>query len=215
MTRIRVCLVGPSLLALLWLGVPAPSLAAPPQVTPQDQLIDRGNAAFRQGRIAEALQLYQQARAHGESPELLFNLAQCHRKLGQTKEAVRLFRAYLAQYPTAPNRAVVERLLGRLGASPEDDALDPQVRTPPVLPAAPAVEPGAAAPVSATAREATGTDARPGRPWYRRWYVWAGIGAVVVAGAVVGGVVGSRGGSGPPSSSFGNHNFFSLRVGGP
>jgi hypothetical protein len=56
---------------------------------------------------------------------------------------------------------------------------------------------------------------RPGagsepRPWYRRWYFWAGIGALVVAGALGGGIGAAQGG-GRPDASLGYRGFFGAR----
>ena len=48
------------------------------------------------------------------------------------------------------------------------------------------------------------------RSWYQRWYVWAGVGAIVAGGIVAGAVIASKRNNAPdvPNSTFGNMSFF-------
>jgi len=42
-------------------------------------------------------------------PAYLFNIAQCHRKMGHDKEAADFYKSYLRAAPNAPNRPDVEK----------------------------------------------------------------------------------------------------------
>ncbi len=47
-------------------------------------------------------------------PVFLFNIAQCHRKMGHDKEAVDFYKSYLRNAPNAPNRADVQKRIQEL-----------------------------------------------------------------------------------------------------
>src|SRR4051794_6725870 len=115
--------------------------------------------------------------------------------------------------PGAVNRAEVEQMIAeldasirereRLGQRPPQSPMEGEgAPATSVLPTQRQVE------VSTPARETE----PPARPWYKRWYVWTGVGAVVVGG-VVAGVVAASGskGSGLPSASLPEQKFFGAR----
>ena len=56
------------------------------------------------GEYKEALTAFKDAYRNFEDPAFLFNIAQCHRQLGDTVLAVREYRAYLRKVPDASNR---------------------------------------------------------------------------------------------------------------
>lgn len=143
------------------------SLAAQPA-----PLFQQGKAAFEAGRLAEALQLFEQARASDPSPELLLNIAQCHRGLGRRTQAIATLEAFLAAAPNHPLRRAVENTLNDLRAEVAKTPDAPVVTKPPELTPPPkAPEPEVVAP--------------PTEP--RRWpYV---VGGVAVGAAVIAGVV--------------------------
>jgi tetratricopeptide (TPR) repeat protein len=85
---------------------------------------------------------------------------------------------------------------------PEPSPGGPTALTPPTPVAAVPAPPVAPAAGPAVSVEASATTA-PSNPWYRRWYVWTAV-AAVVAGAVVAGVVVGTRGPGTPSTEFGN-----------
>lgn len=72
---------------------------------------------FNGGRYEEALKKYQEIYRRGQKPKSLFNIGQCWRSLGKTKEALTSFRLYLAEIPDAPNRKEIEELIVELEAS--------------------------------------------------------------------------------------------------
>jgi hypothetical protein len=67
--------------------------------------LDLGNEAFEKGAYADALAAYRRAHALVPSPNLLFNLAQAHRNLGQNVEAAALYQRFLAEATQAPAHA--------------------------------------------------------------------------------------------------------------
>ena len=44
----------------------------------------------------------------------LFNIAQCHRKLGHIEDAIKFYQAFLREAPDAKNRSEVERKIAEL-----------------------------------------------------------------------------------------------------
>jgi hypothetical protein len=49
-----------------------------------------------------------------QDPPFLFDIAQCHRKLGNNKEALGFYRSYLRVAPNASNRAEVQKRISEL-----------------------------------------------------------------------------------------------------
>jgi tetratricopeptide (TPR) repeat protein len=76
----------------------------------------QGTALYNLGRYKEALGEYEAAYLAAPAPELLFNIGQCHRKIGNRKEALSFFRTYLRNAPRARNRAEVEARIAELDA---------------------------------------------------------------------------------------------------
>jgi tetratricopeptide (TPR) repeat protein len=70
--------------------------------------------SFDQGDYAEALVQYQEVYDAIKSPLLLFNIAQCHRNLGQWPEAAALFRRFLREADKPPNADAVEDTVEQL-----------------------------------------------------------------------------------------------------
>ena len=56
-----------------------------------------------------ALADFKEAYRNKPDPVFLYNIAQCHRKLGHTDEAVTFYQSYLRRAPDAKNREEVER----------------------------------------------------------------------------------------------------------
>jgi hypothetical protein len=73
-----------------------------------------GNRRFARGDYAGALADYQRAYFFEEAPAYLFDIAECHARLRQRRDAVRYYRMYLAQLPDAPNRRMVEQKIAAL-----------------------------------------------------------------------------------------------------
>jgi tetratricopeptide (TPR) repeat protein len=137
-----------------------------------------------------ALDSFKRAYIEYEEPTLLFNIAQCHRQLGQRSKAIQFYRSYLRRLPEAGNRDEVKRIMDNLEAAIAQERASTTAPPMGVIDApgagattttAPSVAPQ---PSLLVARPA----ASPPRP-RRRWlWVVAGGGAALVITAVAVGV---------------------------
>lgn len=75
---------------------------------------NKGTSFYNLGRFQDALAEYEAAYMAVQDPPFLFNIAQCHRKMGNNKEAVGFYRSYLRVDPNASNRAEVQRRISDL-----------------------------------------------------------------------------------------------------
>jgi tetratricopeptide (TPR) repeat protein len=125
-----------------------------------------------------ALDSFKRAYLAYEDPTFLFNIAQCHRQLGNKADAVKFFRSYLRDAPNAPNREEVLATLTTLG-----DELRAEKTT---AAAAPAVATSVDHVARQTANSALTRAPQAARtPAYKRWWVWTLVG-VAAAGAATG-----------------------------
>jgi tetratricopeptide (TPR) repeat protein len=174
--RVRRSLLAVALLALVGGGAPRAAPADKGERAAR-AAFQRGEKAFNLGKFDEALKGYEEAYEAKPLPALLFNIAQCHRNLGDAERAVFFYRRFLALDPETPNRAMVEQLIVEQQKVLEERAAS---ATPTPAPAVTSAAPAPAASVSAvdlTPRPAPGE----APPLYRRWWVWAAAG-VVAAG---------------------------------
>ncbi|RKH01062.1 tetratricopeptide repeat protein [Corallococcus sp. CA053C] len=175
-----------------------------------------GNLAYDLGEFDRALKSFSEAYRLKPLPAFLFNIAQCHRQLNNPSRSAFFYRRYLALSSDEPANADVVRDLiaemdGRARAQEEQRrererfardrelqrareqaALAEARASQAKLAATPATD---AAPQRNGASEALAmqvpeasvkTEAAAPKPWSRRWYVWAGAGAVaLVAGGAV------------------------------
>lgn len=99
------------------------------------QAYSEGKRQYDLGDYQAALTAFKQAYLNYEEPVFLFNIAQCYRALGDRPSAVRSYRAFLRNWPKAPNREQVERIVAELEtamaqdqtakAAPPQDTLSP------------------------------------------------------------------------------------------
>jgi len=82
-------------------------------------LFAQGNQHYNLGELAQALELYKRAYQITPLAEFLFNIAQCHRKLGQHQDAITMYQSYLVKIPDAANKALVEDLIAESKAALE------------------------------------------------------------------------------------------------
>jgi tetratricopeptide (TPR) repeat protein len=93
---------------------------APPAAAPRNTAAlakthsNRGTSLYNLGRFSEALTEYEAAYLAVQDPPFLFNIAQCHRKMGDNREALDSYRSYLRVAPAAPNRAEVQKHISEL-----------------------------------------------------------------------------------------------------
>jgi tetratricopeptide (TPR) repeat protein len=173
-----------SLLVLTLIAV-SPARAETSREDLARQASNEATTQYNVGRFDRAAALYTRAyELHPVAP-LLFNLGQCHRKLGNHERAIYFFEGYLREAPDARNRALVvdlireqrraadatEKLNERRQLREEQRALRMKEAVarvvaddPPFLPApAPAPE-------------------RDGPALYERWWFWTAAGAIAIAG---------------------------------
>ncbi len=171
------------------------------------QAFAEGRQHFDLGEYKEALESFKLAYRNFEDPTILFNIAQCHRQLGNTEEAVAFYRKYLNKVPDARNsadvQATIDKLNAALTAERASKATPPQGtlsegRVPGDSSAAPSVVVSTSPPPPPPER----------KPLVKKWWLWAGVGGAVVAVALgVGLGVGLQPHAQTASTDFGNVRF--------
>lgn len=125
-------------LLLLGSASASPALAQPgkavetAQASPEDarqreakrSFLD-GRARYNEGKYRAALESFEHAYGLDPRPEMLYNLAQCHHKLGELEPALTHYRRFLEERPLAKNRKEVEARIHELelqlkGTPPDD-----------------------------------------------------------------------------------------------
>lgn len=140
-------------------------------------LHQRGTQAFRRGEVREALQLFESAHEVDPRPELLINIAQCHRALGKRAEAVGALEQFLSQVP--PSHALAPAVRGTLDELRRERAHDPPPDAPLVKPnLEPTSRPQPTAPLAGKVT----AGATPGPSWP---LVLIAGGALVVGGGLL------------------------------
>jgi hypothetical protein len=93
----------------------------------------RGLEALAQGRLDEAIALFEQARKAFNAPSLMYNLAEAHRRAGHVADALELYHAYLAAVPDPAKRADVRdfEVLEHRQVAQEPIRPDPSYDAPP------------------------------------------------------------------------------------
>jgi tetratricopeptide (TPR) repeat protein len=177
-----------ALAALASTGAPAAAAArkATKTTSPADQAaatqareyFERGESFFKLEKYKEALEQYEQGYLAKADASFLYNIAQCHRLMGDKPAALRFYKRFLNEATRVPNRPVVEQHIKELEASLADEAPVPAPSEP--LPAAP--------PPAAPALLAQPAPARPserqGQPVYQKWWFWTIVGAVAIGGGL-------------------------------
>ncbi|HET6283116.1 MAG TPA: hypothetical protein VFH73_19315 [Polyangia bacterium] len=206
-----------ALFALIWTSLQAPAVAEERnQVEKARAHFEHGERLYKVSRYREALEEFKEGFVSKADPVFLFNIAQCHRLLGEREEALTFYRRYLQADPRSFRRLEIEKRIHDLETQiAVDPTPPPPPRTAPrpAASAAPVTMPPPVAPVvtslapaNPTAPAATSLvlTARPdepaptARPLYRRWWVWTGIG--VVAAVVTATLIFKGSGDGPCGS---------------
>ncbi len=142
--------------------------------------------AYDLAKFDEALQAYSDAYALDPRPPFLFNIAQCHRQLGNYERAAFFYRRYLDLSPKRPtNAGLVEGLIQEVEARQAEELRQRRLRAegvtadkPPesaLAPQAAPVQPLAAAPGAEVAQEEPSI--------VTRWWFWTSVGVVAAAAA--------------------------------
>jgi tetratricopeptide (TPR) repeat protein len=144
---------------------------------------ERGEAFFKLEKYKEALEQYEQGYLAKADASFLYNIAQCHRLMGDKPAALRFYKRFLNEATHVPNRPIVEQHIKELEAALADEAPMP---APPPEPLPSAPQPVAAAPdlVAQPAAAPAGSATREGQPIYEKWWFWTIVGAVAIGGGV-------------------------------
>jgi tetratricopeptide (TPR) repeat protein len=170
----------------VWGAAPAWA-ATPEEMARAREHFAAGRTHYDLKEYEPALAAFKDAYRFVQDPVFLFNIAQCHWKLGREREAVDFYKSYLRRAPNAPNRPEVERRVQELEAAikahpappltPPREPVTPAPGAPAVAPP-PVPEPAVVPPVV--------TAERPAPPRiYRRWWFWAGAAAIAVAAGAI------------------------------
>ncbi len=205
---------------------------------------ESGVRHFDLAEFEPALADFKEAYRNKPDPVFLYNIAQCHRKLGHADDAISFYQTYLRRAPDAKNHEEVERRLSELQAIRDAEhasittsgkpqpspavqnqampepfsnpfgAVAPTPPTPPAAPTAPstvarsaATTPPAQTPSTSAALDFSSHDeATPsdGGSFYKRWWFWTAVGAVVAGTATVVIIIAERDPTKIPSSTLGS-----------
>jgi tetratricopeptide (TPR) repeat protein len=156
-------------------------------------------AAYDLGQFDKALAGYSDAYALKPMPAFLFNIAQCHKQLGQWERAAFFYRRFEAMAPEGTDRAKLTALIAqmdqRLAEQQQKQEKEKDAATMHAhsleLEKARAVTAQAEADAAAQRANEAAAAAKlvaatpPPVPLYQRWWLWAGAGAVVAVGASI------------------------------
>jgi len=156
-----------------------------------------GEAHFKAGRFAPALERYQAGYDELPLPGFLINIAQCQRRLGELATARATYQKFVMVAPDSPHVPEVRALIAELDKLIADleGAKEGSTRpasSPPATASSPSTGPAVLAlaapvPTDGTTSMLSSPRARPAdveRPAGRRWWLWTlAAAAVVAAGA--------------------------------
>jgi hypothetical protein len=190
----------------------------------------KANALAGNDHCEAAIREYSLAFERLHDPVVLFNRAECYRRIGEDASAAADYRAFLEAVPAAPNRAAIEAKIAALdlgpapGASPaapratstahaSRSASGPKPVTPnldvpsSLRPEGAAETPLIVAPVGSEGPPAPSTPEEAARSGHRGLWMWAALGAAVAGGAVGAYLVLRTPGATAPSTELGNYRF--------
>src|SRR5262245_7727320 len=120
---------------LSWVAT-TPALA---QVAQSRSHYERGRSYFQLGEYRKALEEFKAAHVEKNDPAYIYNIAECHRQLGEAKTAVSFYRRFLGMAAAeSPLRSTAERRIAEL------EAPSPAPATAPPPPPAPRPQPATA-----------------------------------------------------------------------
>jgi hypothetical protein len=196
----------------------------------------KANGLAGEDRCQAAIREYTLAFKKLGDPVVLFNRAECHRRIGEDEKAVTDYRAFLEAVPAAPNRAQIEAKIAALharlwpvagpaparpnGRGSERSSTPPPLRpiatAPPPAPAerAPVIDDAplaaSAGPPPALALVQTAPAASApsdGEGHHGKTWIWFALGAAVAGGAVGAYFALRTPATVPPSTDLGNYKF--------
>ena len=185
-------------LAVLLVGARAAQAQTPNDTEKAKVLFQDAMRHYNVGEFAEAAAKFIEAYKAAPDPTFLYNAAQAYRLGGEHQKALFFYKSYLRDAPEAGNRAEVEKRIEQLKQIQEPpgdaktpdpkvvpdpkDPKDPKLTTDPKDPKLNKTVPDHVVDETPPGSQ-TGTGGGGGRPIYKKWWFWAGIGAVA-AGTV-------------------------------
>jgi tetratricopeptide (TPR) repeat protein len=158
----------------------------------------QGSRYYDLAEYEDALREFKEAYRVVDDPAFLFNIAQCHRKLGHAQDAITFYKNYLRRAPRAANRSEVERLVAELeraqpkpAPAPADEATAPVAPLVTDLPP-PAPDKGPPSDAMLVAPVSSAPAAETEAPFYKRGWFWIVTGAVVAGALATVIVLGTR-----------------------
>ena len=141
-----------------------------------------GQAAYANGRYEQALGAFSAAYGLQPVPGFLFNIAQCHRQLGNYERAAVFYQQYLDLSPSSANTATVRALLSEIEASEKESkrrlAEQRNLRAVLEIPSGPNPLQSA---LAGNRRDAQLTQPGPsGDSIFTKWWFWTGMGAIAL-----------------------------------
>jgi hypothetical protein len=113
-------LQSPAVAELARLRAPPPPAPPPPDPATRARAhAQQGTAHYNLDQWPQALAEYEAAYLAFPDPALLFNIAQCHRRLGHREPALDYYKKYLRAAPAAANRPEVEKRIEELDEKPK------------------------------------------------------------------------------------------------
>jgi tetratricopeptide (TPR) repeat protein len=156
---VRSRIVALWLLAIV-LVAPVARAASPEDKTKAREHFQNGLVHYDLGEFGEALSQFKDAYRMVQDPAFLFNIAQCHRRLGQNVEALEFYRNFLRRSPNAANRGEVEHRIQEIER--EIQSAHPASRPTPTP--APSTGKEAVPPVAPVGSAREGAPSRPNPP---------------------------------------------------
>lgn len=111
------------LLLLASLGVGSPARAD--DLPAAKAAFKEGKRLFEIGEYRQALERFKTAYLQFDAPALLYNVAQCHVRLGEKREALAVYRSYLQRVPNAPDKVQVEEMIAELERAIQNEPSQP------------------------------------------------------------------------------------------
>jgi tetratricopeptide (TPR) repeat protein len=203
--RIRIIVLLASLLgttAARAAETPAPSPTVDAEVqrhaTLGQRFLERGDGQRAVGEFRRAYELRADAR-------FLFDIAEAYERVGLDDQARFFYDRYLHAAPDALDREEVEERLAAIDKRTASGTKPPN-RVPPAAPAAPSA-PTPALSFGHDVVVVPVAEPPPPRPLWKRWWVWASVGALV-AGAAGGVYALERGQTAAPATALGDKTFY-------
>ena len=169
---------------LVWLSTAAVQASDTPPDPAKDaearRMFEDGRAAYEAGQYQDGLNYFQRAYDLSLRPGLLFNIGQAAYKMHSDDRALKAFKAYLAQTPSAPNRVEVEQRIHELEQASGGGTKPTYVFSPEQT----AREGGTALWAWPETKDNIDKPPPEPEPITKQWWFWTTIGVIVVGGTV-------------------------------